>query len=310
MTDVFGNPIANAQVTFSAPTSGASLTFAGSATVMADSSGLATSSIATANQTAGSFQVSAATAGAMEAATFNLTNAAGTANQLVFVQQPTDTPAGQAIAPAVTVQLQDSFGNKVAMAGVNVAIQASPLAGLFRTLAGTATQPTDATGLASFTDLSLSQSGRYTLTAEASGTTSATSSQFTITAGAAALIQATSGTLQSTSINTSFPNALQVLVTDTANNPVSGATVTFMAPGSGASAALTGPSAITDASGNASVTAVANSTAGSYTVTAVTSGASSTASFSLTNLAAGAANLAFVNNRRAQPRVPPSAPSP
>ena len=292
---IFGNPIANAQVTFSAPTSGASVTFASSSTVATDSLGIATAPIATANQTSGTFQVSASTAGAtQQPATFNLTNAAGTAIMLAFVQQPTDTRAGHAITPAVTVQLQDTFGNKVAMAGVNVTIQASPVLGLFRTLAGTATQPTDGTGLASFSTLSLSQTGRYTLSAEASEIPSATSSQFTITAGAPAAIQATGGTLQSATINAAFRNPLQVLVTDAANNPVSGATVTFTAPGSGASAALTGPSAITDATGHASVNAVANSVAGSYTVNASTSGASGTASFSLTNLAAGAANLAFV----------------
>ena len=294
VVDVFGNPIANAQVTFSAPASGAGVTFAGPATVTTDRSGIATSPAATANQTSGTFQVSAATAGATQPATFNLTNAAGTANTLVFIQQPTDTLAGQAITPAVTVQLQDSFGNKVPMAGVNVTVQASPVAGRFRTLGGTATQSTDATGLASFANLSLSQTGRYTLAAEASGITSATSNQFTITAGAAAVIQATGGTLQSTIINSAFRDPLEVLVTDAAANPVSGATVTFMAPGSGASAALTGPSAITDATGHASVNAVANSVAGSYTVTAGTPGASGTASFSLTNQAASAAKLAFV----------------
>jgi adhesin/invasin len=294
VADVFGNPIANAQVTFSAPASGASVTFASSATVASDISGIATSPIATANQTAGAFQVLATTAGAMQPATFNLTNAAGTANQLVFVQQPSGTPAGQVITPSVTVQLQDSFGNKVAMAGVNVTIQASPVAGRFRALSGTATEATDATGLASFTNLSLSQTGQYTLSAEASGITSATSNQFTITAGAAAAIQATGGTLQSITINTAFPDALQVLVTDAANNPVSGATVTFMAPGSGASAALASSSAITDATGHASVNALANNIAGGYTVNAATSGASGTASFSLTNLAAGAAHLVFV----------------
>ena len=293
VTDAFGNPIANASVTFSAPGSGASVTFAGSATVATDLSGLATSPMATANQTSGTFQVSAATAGATQPATFNLTNAAGTANILVFAQQPTDTPAGQAINPAVTVQLQDSFGNKVSMAGVNVTIQASPVSGRFRTLGGTAMQPTNATGLATFATLSLSQVGRYTLSAQASGTTSATSNQFTITAGAAATIQATGGTQQSASVNTAFHDPLQVLVTDAGNNPVSGATVTFTAPGSGASAALTGPSAITDATGHASVNAVANNLAGNYTVTAGTTGASGTAAFSLTNLAASAANLVF-----------------
>jgi adhesin/invasin len=294
VTDAFTNPIANAQVTFNAPTSGASVTFAGSATVTTNASGIAASPVATANQTAGTFQARASTPGAAQPATFNLTNVAGTANRLAFVQQPTNTIAGQPITPPVTVQLLDSFGNKVATAGVNVAIQASPATGLSRTLSGTATQPTDATGLATFAGLSLGQAGTYTLTAEASGTTSATSNQFVITAGSAARIQATGGTTQSTAVNTAFTNPLQALVTDGAGNPVSGATVNFSAPGSGATASLSAPSAVTDATGHASVSATANGISGSYTVTASTAGASSNASFALTNLAAGAANLTFV----------------
>jgi adhesin/invasin len=294
VVDAFTNPIANAQVTFTVPASGASVTFASSATVSTDASGIAASPVATANQTSGAFQVTAATAGATQPATFNLTNVPGTANKLLFVQQPTDTTAGQPITPAVTVQLQDNFGNAVATAGVSVSIQSNPVVGRLRALRGTATASTDATGKATFDTLILDQAGKYTLTAEASGVTSATSTQFTITAGGAAAIQATGGTPQSTTINTAFANPLQATVADGFGNPVSGVTVSFTAPGAGASATLSAPLAVSDAAGHAIVTATANNIAGGYTVTAAASGVSGAAAFALTNIAAAGASLAFV----------------
>jgi F5/8 type C domain/Bacterial Ig-like domain (group 1)/Domain of unknown function DUF11 len=96
-----------------------------------------------------------------------------------------------------------------------------------------------------------------------------------------ASITATGGTPQSASIGTAFLIPLQVTVKDSGGNPVSGVTVTFSAPVSGASAVLSAGSVATDANGLASVTATANGSLGSYTVTA-TAGALS-ASFSLTN---------------------------
>jgi adhesin/invasin len=294
VVDAFGNPIPNASVTFTAPASGASVTFAGSSTVATDSSGIAVSPVATANQTAGAFQVTATTAGAPQPATFNLTNAAGAADQLAFTQQPVNTVAGQTIAPPVVVQLQDSAGNPVAMAGVSVNMQGSPVTGRLGTVRGTATAVTDSTGKATFSSLSPNQVGTYTLLAQATGVSSATSVPFTVTAGIAAAIQATGGTPQNATVNLAFANPLQATVTDALGNPVSGVPVTFTAPGSGASAALSAGSAVTDSSGHASVTAIANSVAGAYQVTATAAGVSGTASFALTNLAAGAASLVFV----------------
>src|SRR5262249_4234167 len=64
-------------------------------------------------------------------------------------------------------------------------------------------------------------------------------------------------------------------------NPVNGATVAYQAPQSGASAILSSATAITDASGMASVTATANHFPGSYTVTA--SVGTLSVSFPLTN---------------------------
>jgi hypothetical protein len=97
-------------------------------------------------------------------------------------------------------------------------------------------------------------------------------------------------TPQKTPVNTAFANPLAVVVT--AKNPVEpvvGGTVTFTAPATGASTRLSSPNPVTIGSnGQASVSAVVNATAGSYTVTASTAGAASIA-FDLTNTAASSA---------------------
>jgi trimeric autotransporter adhesin len=47
------------------------------------------------------------------------------ANKLAFVQQPTSALLGDAISPAVTVQVQDQFGNSVSASGVSVTLTGS-----------------------------------------------------------------------------------------------------------------------------------------------------------------------------------------
>jgi hypothetical protein len=91
------------------------------------------------------------------------------------------------------------------------------------------------------------------------------------------------GTNQTASVSTPFAAPLAVTLTSPDGaSPLSGAFVTFTPPGSGASATLTGSPATTDASGGASVTATANDTVGTYTVTASTPGAAD-ATFTLSN---------------------------
>ncbi len=104
-------------------------------------------------------------------------------------------------------------------------------------------------------------------------------------AGTAANLTASGGTPQSAAAGTAFASPLQVTVMDSGGNPVSGVSVTFSSPSSGASAALLPGTAVTNASGVASVSATANSTAGSYTVTAAAGALS--VSFSLTNTSSG-----------------------
>ena len=247
----------------------------------------------TANSQVGSFQVTASAPGTAAPAVFSLKNVAGSASHLTFVQQPSSAAAGAVIAPPVTVQLTDSVGNNVAQAGVAVTVSLNPAAGRAAAITGTTTAATNASGLASFADLRIATAGSYQLTAVGTSLVSAQSSAFTITAGAATTIVSSGGTPQSTTVLAPFAVPLQVLVSDAAGNPLSGVAVAFAAPATGASATLSAASATTDASGHASVTAVANATVGSYTVTASVAGVATPASFALTNAGGTGVNLAF-----------------
>jgi hypothetical protein len=125
-----------------------------------------------------------ATSGALTgdtSAEFNITPAA--ADHLFLLQQPTDTVAGEAIAPAIEVEVLDRFGNLTSStANVSVAIGTNPGEG---TLSGTTTQAASG-GIAAFGDLSIDKTGIvYTLAATSSGLTGITSDGFDITPAAA-----------------------------------------------------------------------------------------------------------------------------
>jgi sugar lactone lactonase YvrE len=137
--------------------------------------------------------------------------------------------------------------------------------------------------------------GSQSITATDTATSTETGTgTVTVDAATAASIAISAGGTQSAVVNAQFTKALTVLVTDAYGNPVSGALVTYAAPGSGASATLSSTTATTGITGVASVTATANGTAGSYSVGAsitatvssvrrATSASSTSASFSLTN---------------------------
>jgi len=108
----------------------------------------------------------------------------------------------------------------------------------------------------------------------------------------ASQILAVSGDGQSTRLNTTFALPLVVRVTDPLGVPVPGVSVSYVAPGSGASASLTSP-AVTDAAGETQVTATANNTPGIYQVTATAAGVAGSAIFDLANSAEGIPALGF-----------------
>ena len=92
------------------------------------------------------------------------------------------------------------------------------------------------------------------------------------------------GTPQSATINTAFTQPLSVKVA--ANDlqaPVAGGVITFASPSKGASAVLSSETATIGSNGVASVTATANSSAGTYTIIASTHGGAAAVDFKLTN---------------------------
>lgn len=102
-------------------------------------------------------------------------------------------------------------------------------------------------------------------------------------------LSVTTGNPQSAMVDRSFARPLKVTLKDPYGSPVSGVTINFAAPSSGATATLASNSAVTGSDGTASVTAKANGTPGSYIVTATLYGF--TANFSLANVALSALTL-------------------
>ncbi len=87
------------------------------------------------------------------------------------------------------------------------------------------------------------------------------------------VILATSGRITQTAAPNSAYNALEVKLRNSDGSPANGVTVSFNAPGSGASGIFpSGNSAVTNASGTASVPFTANAAAGPYQVTATAAG--------------------------------------
>jgi hypothetical protein len=293
--DSGGNPIQGITVTFAAPGSGASGTFAGGTnTATTNASGIATSAVFTANATAGAYTVTASVSGVGTPANFQLTNTAGGAATITATSgTPQSAAISAAFAAPLVATVKDSGGNPVAGATVTFTAPSSGASGTFA--GGTNTATTNASGVATSAVFTANTTaGAYTVTASVSGVGTAANFQLTNTAGGAATITATSGTPQSAAISAAFAAPLVATVKDSGGNPVQGVTVTFTAPSSGASGTFAGGTntATTNASGVAtSAVFTANTVAGAYTVTAAVSGVGTAANFQLTNTAGSAATI-------------------
>ncbi|HZU98196.1 MAG TPA: hypothetical protein VFF73_15940, partial [Planctomycetota bacterium] len=108
--------------------------------------------------------------------TFTATGTPAAEAQLAFSAQPSRTLVNVTIQPAVTVVVEDAYGNVVPGATDQVSIALSGGA----TLAGTTTVSATS-GVATFTDLSTAQAATgYTLSATANGLAPATSAPFDV----------------------------------------------------------------------------------------------------------------------------------
>jgi Kelch motif len=108
---------------------------------------------------------------------------AGAANKLAYNQQPTNANVSAIISPAITVQVQDQFGNVVTSSSVSVTLSIKAGTGTSgATLACTTGLTHNASsGVATFPDCNINTAGtNYQLHAAATGLTAVDSNQFNI----------------------------------------------------------------------------------------------------------------------------------
>ncbi|MEO8140153.1 MAG: hypothetical protein ABI742_10930 [Gemmatimonadota bacterium] len=181
-----------------------------------------------------------------------ITLAAGAATQIAVTTQPSTTVSnGIVFGTQPVVQLRDAAGNNSPTSGVSIVASLTGAPGGV-TLGGTTTIVTNASGVSTFTNLSLSGlSGSYTLTFAKSGLTSAVSTAIFMGAGAPANVTANSVTSQSGRVGIAAGTLPQVKVVDGSGNPVSGATVTFAVTAGGGS--VSGATPVTNGLGIATV---------------------------------------------------------
>jgi hypothetical protein len=305
VVDTAGCGVANTDVTFAAPTSGAGGYFPGdvtTVTVATSSSGTATAPTFTANEVSGTFTV-VAEAGSFEA-DFSLTNTTvGVASSVSAVSGSGQAAGvGATFSSPLVASVTDSSGNPVPGVTVVFAVQAGSTGASASFLGGgaSANEQTNEAGQATSPELTAgTTAGSFTVVASVSGLGSVATFDLTVSPGAPSTVTAGAGVSQSTELGTDFAVPLAVTVTDADGNGVAGATVSFTAPGSGASGVFAGAGRSVDVTTNSDGIATApdfsaNQTVGGYVVTATVAGASSPATFALVN----------------QPRTSPSAPGP
>ena len=160
-------------------------TLSGSSTLMATvSAGVATFGNLILD-TAGSYTLSESATGGLiglNSSSFTVTVAA--AQHLAFLQEPTNSVAGQSISPAMTVEVLDQFNNLISTdtSFINLAIGTGPGGAALSGITSVAAID----GIATFSNLSINKSATgYVLTATDGNLVSANSSTFAISAASA-----------------------------------------------------------------------------------------------------------------------------
>ena len=180
VVDAFSNPVPNATVTFNAPSSGASGTFAGGVkTATTNASGVATAAVFTANTKAGSYTVTATTGGVTTSPGFALTNKAGAAATITASGgTPQTTAVNTAFPKPLKATVDDSFGNPVAGATVTFTAPTSGASGTFA--GGVKTAKTNSSGVATSAVFTANgTAGSYTVTGKAGTVTTSPGYQLT-----------------------------------------------------------------------------------------------------------------------------------
>src|ERR1051326_4567448 len=229
---------------------------------------------------------------------FGLTNATGPPASITATGGASQSATVKtSFGTAFSATVKDPGNNLLSGVTVKFTAPASGASGTFSGGLKTTTATTNTSGVATASGFTASDVCSSDLvTAAVSGVATPARFSLTNTAGPPASITATGSASQSATVKTSFGTAFSAPVKDAGNNLLSGITVTFMAPANGASGTFSGGLTTTTATTNTSGVATAsgftaNSTAGSYTVTAAVSGVAKPANFSLTNTAGPPASI-------------------
>lgn len=296
--DAYGNTVVGRAVTFTAPSSGPSGTFADGGGTSDDAptetTGIATASSYKANGIVGVYAVTASIDAL--SATFAMTHRAGTTSTLTVVDgSPQSAVAGTPFAAPLKVVVRAENGMAVQNAQVTFTLPtgtlsatfdgASPSSFVTTTLAdGTATAPAMT---------AKTKAGTFNARIVVAGISGSTSLPLTVLAGAPVTIQANGVGAQSATVNVQFAKQPSVKVLDAWGNVVPDVPVVFSVPTTGPSGTFAGGPAYpvsTGTNGIATMPAIlANSTIGVWYVTVTSPLAPLT--FKMTNVIGAGATI-------------------
>ncbi len=266
LRDASSNAVSQLGVVVTAALATGSPTLGGTLTATTNASGVATFTNLAITGTIGDRTLSFVAPSLTGVTSGTVTVGAGAASQLTLTTAPSaSVQSGIAFPQQPVLQLRDASGNAVSQLGVVVT---AALATGSPTLGGTLTATTNASGVATFTNLAITGvTGDRTLSFAAPSLTGVTSGTVTVTAGAASQLSFTQQP-SAVAAGALMSPAVTVTVEDAQGNPVTAASGTvslaLTVPGG---ATLTGGSAATVTNGVATFAGLSVDRVGSYTLT-------------------------------------------
>jgi hypothetical protein len=244
---------------------------------------------------AGTYTLTATDGSLTSATSSSFTVTVGAAAKVAFSTQPGSGVSQSALGTQPVVTVQDAGGNPVTTSTSSVTLTLTTPGAA--TLVCTTNPKAAVAGVATYAGCKVDKIGTYTLTAAATGLTSATSSSFTVTVGAAAKVAFTTqpGGGTSQAVWTTQPVvAVQDAGGNTVTTDTSSVTLTLTTPG-GATLACTPTTTKAAVSGVATFAGCKADKAGSYTLTATDGALATGASSSFTITAGAATQLRYTN---------------
>ena len=289
LRDVSSNPVSQAGVAVTAAIASGGGTLGGTVTVSTNSSGTANYTNLEIQGSPGNRTLSFSSPGLTSATSTAISVQLAPPTQLTVTTQPSSSAvSGVAFATQPAIQLRNALGLAVNTSGVVVTAAIASGGG---TLGGTTTATTNSSGLATFTNLSITGTpGSRTLGFSSPGLTGATSTPINITAAAATKLTITTQPSSSAVTGEPFSTQPVIQLRDASDNAVSQSGVSVTAAIASGGGTLGGTATVTtNASGVASFTNLSiTGSAGSRTLS-FSSGSLTPATSTAINLTAAPA---------------------